>query len=628
MPQPPSTNPVSRPTRRAFAFACATLLISIAATCTDATEPVDQSQIVRTMAAVRELRLEALGASAEIGVHSENGLGATQGIYQWLSRSPAIVRVDDGGRVVAVANGATYVVVEESGGTKDSVHVLVEQRAAELTLTPPAFEIEEGSTQRFTATVRDALGNDVVGAVATWSVLGESTISVDGMLTAGLVGLDTVVARVGDLEARAIVNVLPLPNLLLGPDVGVLIGAGQYVMVNAVASRGYDPELTLNFSSSDASIVSVTGSVVLRRVDVTEIEVRGLRAGQARVVISAAGHRPDTLNVTVTTPHVLLRQPYDSRPDSLAVFGWRRVNASVGDSTGVVHPPLASTVVTLTVRDPEILRTDSVSVTIPARARESGIFNVYPMAHGWTSVTGAAQGHVFHSRFYTVVTPKLRFSDHHIDIGLGQTAGTQARIVSVPDLRDVNVPVTFTQKHPERMQFPDTASIRIGYDRVWFGFTPLALGSDTVIASAEGYLPDTLVIAVNTPKLIVSYDYLPTSRVIAPGFVVTPWVVTADSLGTSWWNREDVTIYVTSSDTSVLRPDSAAYRIPYGLTYEDAIAVRAVGTGMAYLTITESTGVFRPHVGPVITVQTPAAPGPADGASSSQPSSPVLRRRW
>ena len=74
--------------------------------------------------------LTAIGANRLLIATSRDGANnVTPGTYTWISRDPAIVTVNDTGRVRAIANGATWVVVTESGGTRDSARVVVETPA-------------------------------------------------------------------------------------------------------------------------------------------------------------------------------------------------------------------------------------------------------------------------------------------------------------------------------------------------------------------------------------------------------------------------------------------------------------------------------------------------------------------
>jgi uncharacterized protein YjdB len=151
------------------------------------------------------ITLNALGDTARLTarVLDANDSVIPDAAVSWTSSSSAASVV--GGLVTADQNGTSA--IEAAAGTVSaSVPVTVEQIAAELSLTSDTVFISVGSSSALGASVRDALGSEVVGASTAWSSSDASIITVDadGQLSAIRSGDAVITAAAGSAQAHAV----------------------------------------------------------------------------------------------------------------------------------------------------------------------------------------------------------------------------------------------------------------------------------------------------------------------------------------------------------------------------------------------------------------------------------------
>ncbi len=157
--------------------------------------------------------LTALTATVQLAAQAKDATGAPlTGSFTWVSRTPAVATVNAStGRVTAVANGSTYVVATEAGGTKDSALVVVQQRLASILVTPGVRSIYLTTSFNFAATAVDGLGKPIAGIGSfTWSTTAPAVATVDSTGHVVGVGLGTAQIRAtsGTITGVASVSVV------------------------------------------------------------------------------------------------------------------------------------------------------------------------------------------------------------------------------------------------------------------------------------------------------------------------------------------------------------------------------------------------------------------------------------
>ncbi len=138
------------------------------------------------------------------------GQAVANAVFTWSS-DEAIATVDGSGLVTAVGDG-TATVTATSGTVSGTATVTVEQRAAEVRVSPDSATLfAVGDAVRLVAEALDANGQAMVNAVFAWSS-DEAVATVDGsgLVTAAGDGTATVTATSGEASGTATVTVRSL----------------------------------------------------------------------------------------------------------------------------------------------------------------------------------------------------------------------------------------------------------------------------------------------------------------------------------------------------------------------------------------------------------------------------------
>jgi hypothetical protein len=229
---------------------------------------------------------------------------------------------------------------------------------------------------------------------------------------------------------------------------------------------------------------------------------------------------------------------------------------------------------------------------------------VTPVGLGTAKIIVTAPGQLPDTISYTVVQPTLGLSFFSTLIGKGQNFGGNPFYVYTPDNRATPLTVTLTQKHSNVDSLSaSTVSITTAQNYQYFGMFAITQGTDTVIASAPGYLPDTAYFIVSSPKLTTGG--LPGSATTTnPPITVT--VYATDSLGNGHYVNADVVVKALTSDSTVLRPTQQYFHIPAGQYYAQP-TFNVVGPGTASITFSDSAGSgYSPATTNTITITGPS----------------------
>jgi uncharacterized protein YjdB len=171
-----------------------------------------------------------LGEAAVTEAYSET-LGAVGGEqpYIWVVSEdtlPAGLRLDESSGEIAglpeFEGASTFTVrVTSSDGQAATAQFTITVQAvpvASVNVTPSTATVTVGQTQAFTATLRDAAGNELTGRSIVWSSSDQSvaTVTQDGVVTGVAVGSSTIMAIAG--------NHSDMGNLTVYGVLGVLTG--------------------------------------------------------------------------------------------------------------------------------------------------------------------------------------------------------------------------------------------------------------------------------------------------------------------------------------------------------------------------------------------------------------------
>ncbi len=217
--------------------------------------------------------LTAIGANRLLVATSRDGANnVTPGTYTWVSRDPAIATVNDTGRVRAIANGTTWVVATESGGTRDSARIVVDQRLATIRVTPDPRTVYLGASYQFAALAVDGLGVPLLTQPSfTWSTASGSiaSITASGFATGLGLGATQVRATAGSVTGVASLTVLtPITRIAVVRDSATFVASDTFSLAALGRTRSYRavaydtldvvmPGISFTWASSNPSVASL-----------------------------------------------------------------------------------------------------------------------------------------------------------------------------------------------------------------------------------------------------------------------------------------------------------------------------------------------------------------------------------
>ena len=145
-------------------------------------------------------------------VLDEEGLEVEAAVVTWTTSDAGVAWVSDDGVVEAMGEGVAIITAAlgEISGTAEVTVELPVPSPSEVVVVPSAATLNEiGATARFTATVLDADGVEIEGAVVVWTTSDADVVVVDqeGVVTAVGEGLATITAAIGEVSGTAEVTV-------------------------------------------------------------------------------------------------------------------------------------------------------------------------------------------------------------------------------------------------------------------------------------------------------------------------------------------------------------------------------------------------------------------------------------
>ncbi len=373
-------------------------------------------------------------------------------------------------------------------------------------------------------------------------------------------------------------------NRLIG--VGEQDPNGVYVYV----PNGVTSPLVVHLTTTDSTKVGVPDSVIIPTgTNYVYFTVQGLATGTVTFTATAAGFQTATgPGYTVTSPAVIL---------NTSAYTFNNFNAGTNfnvysaDSARGTHYRIAADTVTVAIKDTTIATVDSATAIIGAGQYYNNSRHITPVGVGSTYLVVTAGGGqlVLDSMLITVNTPPIQINFGSTTLGRGQEmspSGTGFYIYT-PDSRSVAVPATMAQKHATVDSLSTLApTIASGTNYVYLNAFGLNNGTDTITVSATGYNSgNPAYITVTTPRLTA--NNLPGSTTTTNLSPIGVNVYAADSTGAAHYAMDTVTVHAVSSDTTVIKPDSAYFHILKNAYYVTT-AVHVFGAGSAYMIFSDS----------------------------------------
>ena len=388
------------------------------------------------------------------------------------------------------------------------------------------------------------------------------------------------------------------------------VGVGQ----NRPDAYAYVPNnvtapLVVRLASSNPGVAALPDSVIIPSgTYYAYFTLRGVSTGTVQLNVTAAGHTPDSVGFAVTPPKVQLsgggtHNNY-APPVALTVFS--------SDTTNQAHYATDSIFVGFTSSDTTVVRVTAADTIRPGQYYSQG-GRVSFVGTGTAWVRSSSPGHRPDSVLYTVVQPRVQFNFATYRIGRRQYRPGTDFYVSTPNNVATPLNVTITQTNAGADSLTATSLvIPVNSYYSYFGLAGLLTGTDTLIASAPGYLPDTAIVIVTSPRVIVAGGLPGSATTTSPPSAVTLYAT--DSLGNAHYSLDTLLFSARSSNDAVIQPDSVGFRLPRGAYFVQP-RVRYVGPGSGSITYTDSlsTGYG------TATTNTVSVTGPSLTFSNSRP---------
>ena len=460
---------------------------------------------------------------------------------------------------------------------------------ARVVIAPDTSTIDTGDSLQLSAVARNVAGDELSGKSFAWSSLDTALASVSssGRVRARWPGVARIVATSDQRSDTARFAIRPkITRLTVTPALDTLTSLFDAVAETVHAFIGNQPytfgsytwELT---DTTVARLLPFYGPDSVRTVQGWKNGTTFLRIREARGAVDSARivvrQRPKTIYFN-SSPRAYRACPFrvtavvaDSFNNFIqgVQFTWSSTDTTLAsiDSTGLVTP-IAPGVDTIVVR----LGTLSQRAALTIGVAPSVTLQISGVASRVTTVGRGQFAAAFGSFGGGYTNAPARFS----------VVSSDTTILSVPS--DTSVPLGGQP-----------------------AFGPLHLvGRSLGTVTLTPYLCDvpgaSVGFTVTPPVLAVYGDLLTTARIDDPPAMLA--VLTRDSTGALQYVADPVTVHITSTDPTVLTPDSAFHHVPvanfraeFGFTYPDS--------GSARLIIVDPAGLYRSDSTPVVHVSYP-----------------------
>ena len=521
---------------------------------------------------------------------------------------------------VALAPGSDTVTASLSGWTEGRAAVQVTTPLVTLNGIGPLNA--GGPNVQWTAVARDSGGSahvrfdtltvnvvsrdtNVVRIDTASAVIqpGSATVTRNAVRPLGGGTTYVIVTALGHFSDSVPVTVVA-PKLTFNVQFPSRIGTRQSLPSNSLSLPFTRPTPTVvQFVNRNPAVATPPDSVTIpANTSSVQFAIAGQTQGVDTIIVTAPGFSPDTGVVTVTSNGLtqsglsttyLLTAP-------LVSFNLRPT-----DSAGSIHPTLDTIVVAVSSTDTNVVSVDSTVVHILPGLTISNNVGLRMRGLGQARVRfSALPRYPLDSTFVITVNPPPLFLNVQFPgrLGLGQFAAFNSVSVSHQATDTIRVALT----HPGTVRgivTPDTLLILPGQSSAQFRWDAVALGPDTLVVSAAGFVDDTGATVMMRPRFNVSG--IASAAVVNDTFFVS--ASAADSLGSVHTVVDTVFAVFQSTDTAVLAVDSTSLRrILPGASNTGQVRLIARGPGTARIIVAGTDSLYRPDTTNVVVVTAPA----------------------
>ncbi len=536
----------------------------------------------------------------EVSLTSASDSGVREGRYQVTVRNQesisAYVAPSRGALIVMAVRdtGSSWVIVHEAQGTQDSVFAQIHRRAATMSISGSGGGYV-GRSARLTVAAADARGFAIPAGTLVWESSDTAVASVDDTALVSFrgPGTATITARqIHGTSASAPLVIQDMPKFdFTGSPVilGALHRSELYVVY--ASGPGVDPDITLTMVDTTVAAAPSTtgyGGGGGFRID-------GKRPGTTLLIASGRLMRPDTMIVRVIPSHLDLvgRFLADVPPQERMVLNATRLIGPVlVDSLGRSGSPVRPVPVNVSSSDTSVamVRSDLRTIVMGGAGAIMSEVRANGVGRAWLRMETADFGS---DSVEIIVEPgpaTLFRSGPMVLLGAGQTnAERPVQLGTTLEWEHDATTFTLTQRRPDIARIPDTLALPSTHLYRELVIEGLARGTDTIIASAPGFVPDTLVVVVTTPRLVAPDT---AGGTISGGAWL--WMMLGDSTGARHTPAGLRTIVASVSRSGIVTPESPT-RFPEGFRGPWPVGMTVQDTGTVVVTLRDTAGLMTPH---------------------------------
>ena len=496
------------------------------------------------------------------------------GTWTWVSRNAAAATVNASGLVTSVANGSAYIVATETGGTKDSALIVVQQRIASVTVNPSSRSLYPTGTFTFTAQAVDGRNVPMTSQPAfAWSSVTPSVASINaasGVATGVTIGSTQVRATSGSTVGVSQLTVLtPITRVDVSfdstnapaPDNFTMTALGQARLYRALARDTLlNPMTGITFAwgSTNGSVAAIDST--------TPTQGRATAAANGVTSIQASAQGV-TGSATLTVAQVLASVELTPPTATVGITGTTSMIARGKDANGRYISGGSFTFASGTPSVATINATTGVVTGVSI-----GSSNI-------TATSGSITSNASVVSVNNSGPAIISFGRDTLGIGRGSSNSVPI-FLSKPSASTVTINLAVADTFA--FWSPASVSIPSGQTAVNATLNGRNAGTTRIFAvdgSGTGYAPDTAVLAVqaNLRMTTTSYSMNATDQVSTQALLSDP----SPAGGTY------VTFSYGTSGVASLSPDPAF--IPAGQLAADVV-IRGLAAGATTIT-PSATGV-------------------------------------
>jgi hypothetical protein len=515
--------------------------------------------------------ITAINATRTLVAQAKDGQGNNlTGSFAWVSRAPAVATVGVTGVVRAVTNGSTYVVATETGGTKDSALIVVQQRLATINVVPGTRSIYLSRTFSFAATAADGGGTPLPSQPTfTWTSTAPAVATVNsaGLVTAVGLGSAQIRATSGTITGVANISVItPITRIAVVVDTVGAFKTDTFTLTSLGLTRRYRAVAhdTLDAVMTGVSFtwVSTNGSVAVLNNPAGDTSRATSAANGLTQILATAQGFTSTPGAQLTVSQVLASIDLTPLTATIAVTGnigmvARGKDANSRYISGGTFAFASATPAVATVGASSGVVT---GVTL-------GTSNI-------TATSGAITSNVSTITVSTTVPPAISFGRDTLSVGRGGSTSIPI-FLSTPH----GSPLTVNLAVQDTFAFwsaPSSVVIPAGQTAINATLNGRNAGTTVISAvdgSGAGFAGDSAVLAVTATMRLTSGGY----QILANDIVATQVLLSDPSPAGGTY----VTFGFSTPGIAAISPDPAF--IPAGQLAAD-IQIRGLAAGSTNIT--------------------------------------------